>query len=378
MLRLQDHGAGSFLWRSAWVVAYLAIARCGSVAPAHGVLRRESQPELPHSQTLFAFENAADSPSRKTPALMHEMWKNKAVRNYGSTVHKTWQRGVDLLNKPLHPVIDRDLTEKVSSPSAPKKPIKLVLGVMAITGHADVHEAHRQTWMKSPGVCQIARWNDPACNVFPLFVLGKISKQQRSTLHFDDYFVLEDVPETAETSGYMGEGGKLAEQGKGRTHSMWLASQFKTPAFFSQATSQFPWATHFGKMDEDTLVNISAVADELAKLNHIGGEWHYGHYEEGGYSGKGVMMGEFYVLSKGAASCWLEEQADEAPPDREALKGFGHIDPKFLVRAKRFPARWWATPEDQIVSTLTIEAQEHGNCPPVHWIHACHWRHPVS
>eukprot|EP00928_Gymnodinium_smaydae_P020231 TRINITY_DN17821_c0_g1_i2.p1 TRINITY_DN17821_c0_g1~~TRINITY_DN17821_c0_g1_i2.p1 ORF type:complete len:422 (+),score=54.24 TRINITY_DN17821_c0_g1_i2:140-1267(+) len=375
MMGLQAHGAGSCFW---YVLIFLARAGGASVSSAHGVLRRESQPNFPHRQVLFASGDATASPSRKTAARLREFWQRQLIPDEMPEVYASWQRGVDLLRKPFDPPIDRVATATLASPTAPVKPIKLLLGVMAISGHDDVHQAHRQTWMQSPGVCQIARRDDPACSVFPVFVLGNISKQQQSTLHFDDYLILKDVPEIKELSGYEGDGG---EEKRGRTHKMWLASQFKTPAFFRQAASQFKWATHVGKMDEDTLPNISSVASDLAKLTAMGGEYYYGWkvLADGGYQGKGVMHGSFYLFSSGAASCWLKSDELASLPGNDTLKStLGHLDPAMLVSAKRFTQPWWTHAEDQVVPNHLVTAQEYGHCPAVRWVSAIRWIHPVN
>jgi len=55
------------------------------------------------------------------------------------------------------------------------KQVKLVLGVISIRSHTQVHNAHRTTWMKEKGVCKVTDRMKNDCHVFPFLVFGNVT-----------------------------------------------------------------------------------------------------------------------------------------------------------------------------------------------------------
>lgn len=228
------------------------------------------------------------------------------------------------------------------------RPLKLVLGVMAMTSQEEIQDAHRATWMKKPGVCPVQQYQDVRCRVFPVFVFGSTNRTLAN-----DSVRLESVPEPpAKWDGF-----KDSKGTEGWKRSWWT-SQFKTPAWLAYAAANFPWATHVGKMDSDTFPDIISVMEDLARkpVSVLGHEWPvlYGRHFMGGYNGKGGVFGEFYALSSSLLECFLKEDAKKV-----ARSGLIH------GHKTTWGSEWWKYAEDQVLRTTLFYAEENRVCPAI-------------
>mmetsp|Transcript_32823 Transcript_32823/g.78533 ORF Transcript_32823/g.78533 Transcript_32823/m.78533 type:complete len:329 (-) Transcript_32823:88-1074(-) len=243
------------------------------------------------------------------------------------------------------------------------RPLKLVLGVMAMSAQKDIHEAHRNTWMKKPGVCPLSQHGDARCHVFPVFIFGDISDPSLDSK--PDVVLLKDVPEPPQ----IWDGFEDTKHGQGWQRSWWT-SQFKTPAWMSFASEHYPWASHIGKMDSDTFPDILTIQEDLDKAPVTAGgrEWPviYGRHFMGGYNGKGGMYGEFYSLSRSLVNCFLK--ADQEKTQRQdVING----------RNTTWGAEWWDHAEDQVLRTTLFHAEENHICPEMLDANSNRWKHPV-
>lgn len=241
------------------------------------------------------------------------------------------------------------------------RPLKLVLGVMAMTSQSAIQESHRNTWMKNPGVCSMSQHKDPRCKIFPVFVFGDAGG---ATSKLADAVTLENVPEPPQ----QWDGFEDTKHEAGWKRSWWT-SQFKTPAWLAYA-KQFHWATHVGKMDSDTFPDVLSIMEDLASkpVTRFGEEWPvvYGRHFMGGYNGKGGMFGEFYAISFQLLECFLKEDAKKHPRS-------GIIN----GRNSTWGAEWWAHAEDQVLRTTLFHAEEEHVCPKMLDANADRWQHPV-
>lgn len=241
------------------------------------------------------------------------------------------------------------------------RPLKLVLGVMAMTSQSAIQESHRNTWMKNPGVCSMSQHKDPRCKIFPVFVFGDAGG---ATTKLADAVTLENVPEPPQ----QWDGFEDTKHEAGWKRSWWT-SQFKTPAWLAYA-KQFHWATHVGKMDSDTFPDVLSIMEDLASkpVTRFGEEWPvvYGRHFMGGYNGKGGMFGEFYAISFQLLECFLKEDAKKHPRS-------GIIN----GRNSTWGAEWWAHAEDQVLRTTLFHAEEEHVCPKMLDANADRWQHPV-
>jgi|EP00927_Polykrikos_kofoidii_P019784 hypothetical protein len=312
-------------------------------------------------QILSTDTMIAEAPSHDLPKRFDDLSRKSEQRKRESLKKTLLWQGYDLKqDPPWRPFShEQGLVKSVFT-----EPIKLVLGLMTIADHREIREAHRRTWMRQGGVCTVDRWNDSNCHVFVVFVFGNVSHDQFASEA--DSLILTGVPEPERLeslSGYEGDGGY---DNKGKSRRMWLLSQFKTPAFFSYALHNLAWATHIGKLDEDTFPYVGDVLQDLVELAKHGlHPTYYGKSFVGGYHGKQGMFGEFYVLSVDAVECAAKAERKMARQvDSTTNTSWGED--------------WFKHAEDQVVGELLYLAEESKECLPI--LKASvedRWLHPV-
>jgi len=315
-------------------------------------LKRRTE-ALPEGSVSLALGNAA-APSHELPEKFVKL--NKKVLNATKLQYLRCDP-----NLPPQNTGDRCRAGTVDLHFTPR-PLKLVLGVMAMTSQGSIHEAHRSTWMKKPGVCSVDRYNDRRCKVFPMFVFGDTGAA-RANAH--DAVTLDDVPEPPQ----IWDGFADTKNSEGWKRSWWT-SQFKTPAWLAFASKEYSWATHIGKMDSDTFPDITSIMEDLASEPVSGGGhvWPimYGRRFPGGYNGKGGMFGEFYALSRSLIPCFLQEDAKKKA--RSAM---------INGRNTTWGDEWWDHAEDQVLRTTLFHAEEAHLCPAMLDVATKRWEHPV-
>eukprot|EP00418_Pyrodinium_bahamense_P005907 CAMPEP_0179021990 /NCGR_PEP_ID=MMETSP0796-20121207/6176_1 /TAXON_ID=73915 /ORGANISM="Pyrodinium bahamense, Strain pbaha01" /LENGTH=267 /DNA_ID=CAMNT_0020717841 /DNA_START=166 /DNA_END=969 /DNA_ORIENTATION=- len=125
---------------------------------------------------------------------------------------------------------------------------RLVLGIFSIAEDASIREIIRQTWMQRPGVCGVPYQGPPRnCKVAVTFVLGRtqgLRGHASQSLMNEKYMTFLDVPENMNSG--------------------------KSQAWFRHATRQFGWATHFGKMDQDTFPHFGELGSSVRSHNSEG------------------------------------------------------------------------------------------------------------
>jgi len=346
------------------------------------------------SDLASSIEHANRAPSRDLPIKFIKLHANANASKHdeAATYYQGWEYNGNNQTLGWLQKEDRPFPASVEE-QRDRRPIKLVIGVISITFHTAVHNAHRTTWMQEQGVCNVTDRTKNDCHVFPFLVFGNVTDPSIEQAH--DTVVLSNVPEPENTEGLSGFNGEGGRRNKGHSERMFLMGQFKTPAWFEFALNAYPWATHYVKMDADTFPYIGAIYNDLARmpLRHGVGEQEppilYGIAGgnglrvagEGGHvagcmaasaSCRDTMMGEFYLMSYQTADCFVKvahRKTHVLDADRQ-----GHA-----ISNTSWPADFFGTGEDRVAGRYLFDAEMTMNfCPPILRISVHHrWVHPV-
>eukprot|EP00747_Dinoflagellata_sp_TGD_P101709 gnl/TRDRNA2_/TRDRNA2_168433_c0_seq1.p1 gnl/TRDRNA2_/TRDRNA2_168433_c0~~gnl/TRDRNA2_/TRDRNA2_168433_c0_seq1.p1 ORF type:complete len:364 (+),score=59.98 gnl/TRDRNA2_/TRDRNA2_168433_c0_seq1:74-1093(+) len=229
----------------------------------------------------------------------------------------------------------KELNAANKPPEVLNNPVKLVVGIPASPYQPEVMKAHKDTWMKMPGVCDIinASSHRVGCSVFPIFLLGKSSESLHAAEAFTDALVLQDVAEPVFGSSQVAE---LYGDASTVKHNLGTQSaRNKTYAWFEHAVKSYPWATHIAKMDSDTFPLMHLVLRDLVasppnrtlygELGMAAADWE--DIKKNGRRGNalcdgGFMKGRFYIASTELQKCrlkFIEQAYAAAPVDHGAI-----------------------------------------------------------
>lgn len=153
---------------------------------------------------------------------------------------------------------ERDQQEHELKNQILDKSVKLVLAVFSIERDAEHQEVIRNTWWKQRGLCLAADGPKQDCSVYTAFVHGNESNSRSPDV------LKVNIKEN---------------MNKGKSHT-----------WFQYAATNFPWATHIGKMDVDTYPYLKQLVTSLAQ--------HHGTCET--YIGKPVVWKRCFFGGGGA------------------------------------------------------------------------------
>jgi len=117
--------------------------------------------------------------------------------------------------------------------------VKMVMGVMSRAAAADSRKIIRDSWMNQPGVCSAHKGPKEGCAFYTVFVVGGKDTKYQDAGSADIMHVTRDdnIP------------------------------IFKIREFFKKVVDQYPWATHYGKMDDDTFPHVHKLLPRIPVAN---------------------------------------------------------------------------------------------------------------
>jgi len=120
--------------------------------------------------------------------------------------------------------------------------LKIVLGILSLGPQSEAREITRQTWMRQPGVCLAVHGPQPDCSIYVVFVVGNktLGKlQNHSDSRREDVMLVDDD----------------------------IPSVVKNRQWLQTAVEKYPWATHVGKIDQDTFPHLRQMLPRVPPLN---------------------------------------------------------------------------------------------------------------